>query len=87
VNPAPEQRTYARLAGICLLANYILQGLRDSVTIVLRRGETFAETARYAAENYRRDAGESARQRVQVSALPSRHFVIPQKQPTLHPGG
>ena len=50
--PTPEQRTYARLAGICLLANYVVQLLGDSVTIVLRGGETFAETARYAAENY-----------------------------------
>jgi hypothetical protein len=52
MDPTPEQRTYARLAGICFLANYVLQGLGDSVTIVLRGGETFAETARYAAENY-----------------------------------
>lgn len=51
MNPTPEQRTYARLAGICLLADLVLQGLGDSVTIVLRRGETFAETARYAAES------------------------------------
>jgi len=48
----PEQRTYARLAGICFLANYVLQILGDSVTIVFRGGETFAETARYATENY-----------------------------------
>ena len=51
MNPTPEQRTYARLAGICFLADFVLQGLGDSVTIVLRRGETFVETARYAAEN------------------------------------
>jgi hypothetical protein len=44
-----EQRTYARLAGILLLANYLLQGLGDSATILARRGETFAETARWAA--------------------------------------
>jgi hypothetical protein len=50
--PTPEQRTYARLAAFCLLANYVLQGLGDSVTIVFRSGETFAETARYAAENH-----------------------------------
>jgi hypothetical protein len=47
----PEQRGYARLAGICFLANYVLQGIGDSVTIVLRSGETFAETARFAAES------------------------------------
>jgi Domain of unknown function (DUF4386) len=52
MDPTPEQRTYARLVGICLLADFFLQGLGDSVTIVLRRGETFAETARYAAENF-----------------------------------
>lgn len=52
MNPTPEQQAYARVVGICLLANYLLQGLGDSVTIVLRRSETFAETARYAAENY-----------------------------------
>lgn len=51
MDPTPEQRIYARLAGICFLADVVLQGLGDSVTIVLRRGETFAETARYAAEN------------------------------------
>jgi len=51
MNPTPEQRAYARLAGICILANYVLQGLGDSVTIMLRSGETFAEKARYATEN------------------------------------
>ena len=51
MHPTPEQRTYARLAGICFLANYLLQGLGDSVTIMLRGGETFAEKARYAAEH------------------------------------
>jgi hypothetical protein len=51
MNPTPEQRTYARLAGICLLADFVLQGLGDSVTILLRGGETFAETARYAASH------------------------------------
>lgn len=52
MDPTLEQRTYARLAGICFLANYVLQGLGDWVTILARRGETFAETARYAAENH-----------------------------------
>jgi Domain of unknown function (DUF4386) len=47
----PEQRTYARLAGIMFLANYVLQGLGDSVTILARSGESFAETARFAAQN------------------------------------
>jgi len=49
--PTPEQRSYARLAGICFLAKFLLEGLGDSVTIIARRGETFAETARFAAEN------------------------------------
>lgn len=46
-----EQRTYARLAGLCFLANYVLQGVGDSVTIILRNGETFAQTASFVAEN------------------------------------
>ena len=51
MNPTAEQRTYARLAAFCFLANYVLQGLGDSVTIILRSGETFAETARYVVEH------------------------------------
>ena len=47
----PEQRTYSRLAGILFLANYVLQGIGDSVTILARRGESFAETARWAAQS------------------------------------
>jgi len=47
----PEQRTYARLAGILFLLNYVLQGAGDSVTIIAHGGETFAETARYAADH------------------------------------
>ena len=41
----PEQRTYARLVGITILARCVLEGLGDSVTIMARGGETFAETA------------------------------------------
>jgi hypothetical protein len=52
VDATPEQRTYARLAAVCLLADYLLQGLGDSVTIVLRRGEAPAEVARFAASHY-----------------------------------
>ncbi len=52
MNLTPEQRTYARLAGICFLANYVLQMAGDSVTIILRGGETAAEVARYAASHY-----------------------------------
>ncbi len=47
----PQQRTYARLAGALFLLNYLFQGIGDSVTILNRRGETFAETARWAAES------------------------------------
>ena len=45
----PEQRTYARLAGITFLAKFVLEGSGDSVTIIARSGESFAETARFAA--------------------------------------
>ena len=51
MDPTPEQRVYARLAGICFLAKYVLEFLGDGVTIIARGGETFAEKARYAAEN------------------------------------
>jgi hypothetical protein len=47
----PEQRTYARLAGILFLMNYVLQGAGDYVTIIARGGETFAQTARYATDH------------------------------------
>jgi hypothetical protein len=46
-----EQRTYSRLAGIMIFANYVSQGIGDYPTILARNGETFAQTARYAAEN------------------------------------
>ena len=51
MDPTPEQRSHARLAGICLLANFVLQFLGDGVTIIARSGESFAEKARYATEN------------------------------------
>jgi hypothetical protein len=51
VTITPEQRTYARLAGILYLVNLALQGGGDGVTIVARTGESFAETARFAAEH------------------------------------
>ncbi|PYQ10709.1 MAG: hypothetical protein DMH00_10295 [Acidobacteria bacterium] len=47
----PEQRTYARLAGILFLAKLVLEGGGDGVTILAHGGECFAETARFAAEN------------------------------------
>jgi hypothetical protein len=46
-----EQRTWARLAAIILLAKYVLEGFGDSVTMMARGGESFAETARYAADH------------------------------------
>lgn len=48
---APEQRTYARLAGILILAHIVLELGGDSVTIIARAGESFAERARFVAEN------------------------------------
>ena len=47
----PEQRTYARLAGIVILAHIVLELFGDSVTIIARGGASFAETARFAAAN------------------------------------
>lgn len=44
-----EQRSWARLAGIMFLLNYVFQGMGDFPTIIARRGETFAETMRWAA--------------------------------------
>ena len=46
-----EQRTYARLAGIVILAHLVLELGGDSVTIMARGGESFAATARYAAQH------------------------------------
>jgi hypothetical protein len=47
----PDQRTYARLVGICILANIFLQAFGDSVTKAGPMSASFAETARYAAES------------------------------------
>ena len=46
-----EQRSYAWLAGILFLLKYLLEGLGDFPTIIARRGETFAERARWGAES------------------------------------
>jgi hypothetical protein len=46
-----EQRSYARLAGIMVLAKVVLESFGDSVTIMARGGESFAETARFVAEH------------------------------------
>src|SRR5438045_9237016 len=46
-----EQRTYARIAGIMFLAHFIVEALGDYPTIVARRGETFAQMARYIGEH------------------------------------
>lgn len=47
----PEQRSYARCAGIMILLNYVLQSIGDGVTIQARGGESFGETARFATES------------------------------------
>lgn len=44
-----EQRTWARVVGICILAKYVLELSGDYVSIIARSGETVAETASYAA--------------------------------------
>ena len=46
-----EQRTWARVAGITFLLNYVLQIAGDYVTIIARSNETFAETARYVTQH------------------------------------
>jgi hypothetical protein len=46
-----EQRTYARIAGIMFLAHFMIEALGDYPTIIARRGETFAQTARYVGEH------------------------------------
>jgi hypothetical protein len=45
----PEQRTYARLTGILILAHVVLELGGDSVTIIARNGASFAEAVRFAA--------------------------------------
>ena len=47
----PEQRTWARLAGITILAHILLELGGDSVTILARGGESFTEKACFVAEN------------------------------------
>ena len=47
----PEQRTYARLAGILFLTKFGLESSGDAVTIIARGGESFAQIARFAAEH------------------------------------
>lgn len=46
-----EQRSYARLAGVMMLAHFIAEVLGDYPTIIARGGETFAQTSRYVIEN------------------------------------
>jgi hypothetical protein len=74
----PEQRAYARLAGIMYLANYVLQDLGDRVT--LRRGpESFADTARWAAESavaYRVALVEVAAAWIAISVLAFALFAV-----------
>jgi hypothetical protein len=46
-----EQRSYARLAGLMILAHFIVEMLGDYPTIIARSGETFAQTSRYVVEH------------------------------------
>ena len=46
-----EQRTWARIAGITFLMNYVLQIAGDYVTIIARGDKTFADTALYVTQH------------------------------------
>jgi len=48
-----EQRSWAKVAGIMVFVNFVLQGLGDYPTIIARIGETFAERATWAAASQR----------------------------------
>lgn len=74
-----EQRAYARLAGILLIANYALQGAGDFPTILARRGETFVETASWAARSamlYRVSLVEVAASWIVFAVLGYALFVV-----------
>jgi uncharacterized protein DUF4386 len=51
VEVTAEQRSYARFAGVMMLAHFIVEMLGDYPTIIARGGETFAQTARYVVDN------------------------------------
>jgi hypothetical protein len=51
MDATPEQRTYARAAGVMFLLKYLLEGTGDYITIISRSGEPLAATARLAAES------------------------------------
>ena len=57
----PEQRSYARLAGIMYLLKFVLEGVGDGITIISRGSSTFAETARWAAESAQNELAEKRR--------------------------
>jgi hypothetical protein len=46
-----EQRRYARIAGVMILAHFLLEMGGDYPTILARAGESFAQTSRYVTEN------------------------------------
>ena len=46
-----EQRRYARIAGVVILAHFLVEMAGDYPTIIARGGETFAQTSRYVIEN------------------------------------
>ena len=47
----PEQRTYARVAAVVFLVKTVLEMSGDGVTIIARGGQSFADIARFAAQN------------------------------------
>ena len=51
VDVTKEQRRWAVVAGIMVLLKHVVEGLGDFPTIIARRGETFAERVRWAAES------------------------------------
>jgi len=51
VTITPEQRVYARIAAAVFLVKTVLEMSGDGVTILARGGQSFADIARFAAEN------------------------------------
>jgi hypothetical protein len=79
MNITAEQRTYARVAGIMILANYLLQGFGDYPTIIARRGETFAERAAWAVKSallYRVSLLEVAAAWIAIGVLAYALYVV-----------
>ena len=47
----PQQRRYARLAGVVILAKFVLESFGDGITIISRGNASFAETASFATQS------------------------------------